>query len=131
MRPGDRLGDRFDVLGVLGRGGMASVHLAHDTLRDERVALKVLHPHLASDPAMRARLRREVQAARVLRTESALVPYDLHEIDELLVLTMPYHPGRTLTEHVATRGALPDDEVRTLGIRARRGATAAGCSTGT
>ena len=62
IAPGAVLGDRFEVVGILGRGGMATVWLAVDRLRGERIALKVLHDHLAAQPSMRARLRREVLA---------------------------------------------------------------------
>jgi tRNA A-37 threonylcarbamoyl transferase component Bud32 len=115
--PGTLLGGRFEVHGVLGRGGTATVLLATDRLRGERIALKLVHPHLAADPATRRRLRREVQTASVLRSEAALVPHDLHELDGALALSMPYHRGQTLLERVATRGPLPPEEVRVLGIR--------------
>lgn len=114
---GTVLGDRFEIVGELGRGGTATVYLARDRLRGERLALKVLHPHLAHDPTMRERLRREVQAAAVLRHPSALVAHDLHELDGLLALSLPYHSGETLTERVASGGALPVPQVRTLGIQ--------------
>jgi len=111
------LGGRFRLLGVVGRGGTATVHLAVDLLRDERVALKVVHPHLAADPSARRRLRREVEAAALLRGDGVLAPFDLHELDGQLALSMPFHAGRTLREHVAARGPLPVEDVRALGLR--------------
>lgn len=117
LKQGRLLGGRFEIHGVIGRGGTATVVLATDRLRGERVALKIVHPHLASDPAAQRRLRREVKTASVLRSDAALVPNDLHEIDGMLALSMPFHPGQTLAERVATRGALSPDEVRALGIR--------------
>lgn len=114
---GRLLGGRFEILGVLGKGGTAVVHLAHDRLRDERVALKLVHPHLAHDPGVRARLRREVHAASVLRHEAALVALDLHELDGALALTLPFHPGQTLAERVAGSGPLGADELRELAVR--------------
>ena len=115
--PGTVLGDRFEVHGVIGRGGTATVVLATDRLRGESVALKVVHAHLAADPATRRRLQREVRTAAVLRASAALVPYDLHEFGGRLALSMPFHPGQSLTERVAGAGALPADEVRAVGIR--------------
>lgn len=117
LGPGTVLGGRFRLHGVVGRGGTATVHLAEDLLREERVALKVVHPHLAADPAVRRRLRREVEAAALLRGHGVLAPFDLHEVDGHLALSMPFHGGRTLREHVATRGPLPVDELRALGLR--------------
>ncbi len=117
LQPGTVLGGRFRLHGVVGRGGSATVHLAHDLLRDERVALKVVHAHLASDPSVRRRLRREVEAAALLRGEAVLAPFDIHELDGQLALSMPFHGGRTLREHVAARGPMPADELRALGLR--------------
>lgn len=93
------------------------MYLCVDQLRGEQVALKVVHPHLAADPKIRRRLQREVRAATLLQHEAALVPWDVHELDGFLALSMPYHAGRTLREHVALVGPLPIAEVRTLGSR--------------
>lgn len=120
LSPGDQLGDRFEILGVVGRGGSATVYLATDTLRNERVALKVVHAHLSADPGVRKRLMREVQSATVIRCDAALVPNDLHELDGRLALSMPFHPGEALDAHVAARGALPVETVRAIGIRVAR-----------
>ena len=111
------MSDRFERLGVLGRGGTATVHLATDQLRGHQVALKVVHPHLADDPAVQRRLRREVAAASLIQHEAALVPFDLHEVDGALALSMPWHPGETLTDRVARAGRLSPAEVKTLGVR--------------
>ena len=115
--PGTRLADRFEVIGLLGRGGMATVYLVEDHVRGARVALKVLHSHLAHDPAMRRRLRREVDAASLVRHDAALVAYDLHPIGDSLALSMPFHGGTTLAERVKAHGPLDEAEVRQLGIR--------------
>jgi tRNA A-37 threonylcarbamoyl transferase component Bud32 len=117
VTPGTLLGDRFRVEGVLGRGGTATVLLVTDLVRNERVALKVLHPHLADDPVMRDRLVREVRAAAAVRHEGVLSAFDVHTFGGTLALAMPYHPGHTLTEEVAVRGPLPADEVAALAAR--------------
>ena len=106
LEAGSRLGKRFEIRGVLGRGGTATVYLARDTLREEDVALKVLSEPHALHPSTRARLRREVLAASRLRHPNALVAYELHEFDGRLALTMPVHPGRTLHDYVALHGPL-------------------------
>jgi serine/threonine-protein kinase len=115
--PGTLLGGRFDLHGVVGRGGSATVWLATDRLRGERVALKVLHAHLGADPAMRRRVRREVVAAAALVGAPVLAPYDLHELDGHVALSMPFHHGQTLAERVASGGPLAPEEVRALGVR--------------
>ncbi len=108
---GDILEGRFEIAGVIGRGGMATVYLATDRLRGERIALKVLHEHLANTPSMRARLRREVVASGRIRHPNALVALDIHEVGGRLALSMPFHPGRTLDDYVA---ANPNLDAHTL-----------------
>ncbi|MFK7931260.1 MAG: protein kinase [Myxococcota bacterium] len=117
LSPGTVLDERFEILGVVGRGGTATVYLATDRIRDHRIALKIVHPHLASDPGVRRRMRSEVQAATVVRHPGALVPYELHSLEQGLALALPFHPGQTLSERVATSGPLSADEVRALGLR--------------
>ncbi|MCA9495119.1 MAG: serine/threonine protein kinase, partial [Myxococcales bacterium] len=112
-----KLPDRFVGHGVIGRGGQAVVVLATDTLRGERVALKVVHPHLAADPSTRRRLQREVRAASLLHSDAALVPYDLHEVEGTVALSMPFHPGQTVAERVGAEGPLPPEDLRAIGIR--------------
>ena len=79
--PGERIGGRFEVLGVLGEGGMATVYLAQDLHTGERLALKLLHPHLSKRPSMRARLRREVDAAARLSHPNILVADEMLDLD--------------------------------------------------
>lgn len=120
LPPGTVLGDRFVLHGVVGQGGSATVYLAEDRLRRTRVALKVVHAHLAADPDVRRRLQREVEAASLLRSPGVLAPHDLHAFPKQggrLALSMPFHGGRTLTEHVHLHGPLDADALRALGLR--------------
>ncbi|MDP2312183.1 MAG: serine/threonine-protein kinase [Pseudomonadota bacterium] len=111
------LGGRYRVLGALGRGGMATVHLVEDVATGERLALKLLHDHRAADPKARGRLEREVAAGRRLDHPGLLTARELFDTDGLLGLVLPLHPGRTLAERVAMDGALPPDQVVRLGLR--------------
>lgn len=117
IQPGAVLGDRFEIVGELGRGGMATVWLVQDRLRRERIALKVVHPHLADQPGTERRLRREVQAASRVRHPAALVAHELHRLDGHLCLSLPLHTGRTLAEHVATHGPFSTEALRAFGER--------------
>ncbi len=114
---GQVLAERFEIVGVLGRGGMATVYLARDRVRGERVALKLLHDHLAQDPGMRERLRREVLAAARLRHPGALVAHELHDLDGAWGLSLPFHPGETLAEAVVGQGPMEPEALRRLGAR--------------
>jgi serine/threonine-protein kinase len=117
FQPGETLADRFEVVGTLGRGGTATVYLARDRVSGDNAAVKVLHAHLAHDPSMRRRLRREVTAAALVQHDGALVASELHDLGSTLALSMPFHAGTTLTERVRARGPLSDHEVRQLGAR--------------
>ena len=57
------LNDRYEMQQRIGRGGMAEVYLARDVLLDRLVAIKVLFPEYATDPAFVERFRREAQSA--------------------------------------------------------------------
>jgi hypothetical protein len=115
VRPGDVLGGRFEIRGELGRGGMATVYLALDRTRGERVALKVLHEHLAADAGGRARLGREIRAASRLRHPRVLVAHEIHEIDGRLMLTMPVNTGGSLAERLE-QGPLGAEALRRLAL---------------
>ncbi len=117
LAAGVRLGERFEIVGVLGHGGMATVYLARDLVRGEQVALKVLHAHLAHAASMRSRLRREVSAAGRLRHPRALVALDLHDLDGRLAISMPLHPGHTLAEHVERHGPLTGAALERLALQ--------------
>jgi hypothetical protein len=116
--PGPALGTNlgpYEIVGELGRGGMGIVYLAQDARLGRRVALKVLPPVVAADPAQRERLRREARAAATISHPAVAVVYALDEIDDHVVIASEYVPGRTLRSEI-DRGALP--EARALAIAA-------------
>ncbi len=120
-----RIADRYVLLGVLGRGGTATVHLAIDELTGEKVALKVVHPHLASTASVRARLSREVSASKRLQHPNLLVADELVDTDGTLALKLRFHPGVTLAEQVATSGPLSASALRRLAEQLASGLSAA------
>ncbi|UYM07410.1 Stk1 family PASTA domain-containing Ser/Thr kinase [Solicola gregarius] len=74
-----RLGDRYEVGGLLGRGGMADVRVGRDLRLGRTVAIKRLRNDLASDPTFQARFRREAQSAASLNHPSIVAVYDTGE----------------------------------------------------
>lgn len=70
------LGGRYEVGEVIGRGGMASVHLGRDLRLGRRVAIKILHADLARDPLFQSRFRREAQAVAGLNHPAIVSVYD-------------------------------------------------------
>ena len=97
-----RLGGRYELGGVLGRGGMAEVYLGHDIRLGRAVAVKTLRADMARDPSYQARFRREAQSAASLNHPSIVAVYDTGEdyIDGISIpyIVMEYVDGSTLRE---------------------------------
>lgn len=79
MTPPELLGGRYEVGELIGRGGMAEVHLGHDTRLSRPVAIKMLRSDLARDPSFLNRFRREAQSAAGLNHASIVAVYDSGE----------------------------------------------------
>src|ERR687891_2410397 len=98
-----RLGGRYELGPVLGRGGMAEVYHAHDTRLGRTVAVKTLRVDLARDPSFQARFRREAQSAASLNHPAIVAVYDTAEESDneghlLPYIVMEYVEGRTLRD---------------------------------
>ncbi|MFF6996045.1 Stk1 family PASTA domain-containing Ser/Thr kinase [Streptomyces sp. NPDC008313] len=117
-----RLGGRYELGQVLGRGGMAEVHLAHDTRLGRTVAVKTLRADLARDPSFQARFRREAQSAASLNHPAIVAVYDTGEdyIEGISIpyIVMEYVDGSTLRELLHSgRKLLPERSMEmTIGI---------------
>lgn len=86
----------YQLVELLGRGGMGEVYRAYDTRTDRVVALKVLPPHLAQDETFQQRFRRESQAAAGVNDPHVVPIHGFGEIDGRLYLDMRLIEGRTL-----------------------------------
>ncbi|MGW2170840.1 Stk1 family PASTA domain-containing Ser/Thr kinase [Streptomyces sp. NPDC001705] len=117
-----RLGGRYELGPVLGRGGMAEVYHAHDTRLGRQVAVKTLRADLARDPSFQARFRREAQSAASLNHPAIVAVYDTGEdyIDGVSIpyIVMEYVDGSTLRELLHSgRKLLPERTLEmTIGI---------------
>ncbi|MEV0243488.1 protein kinase [Streptomyces sp. NPDC050674] len=109
---------RYQLRDLLGQGGMASVHLAYDSVLDRQVAIKTLHTELGREQAFRERFRREAQSVAKLTHTNIVSVFDTGE-DTLDGLTTPYivmeyvegRPlGSVLDEDVRQQGAMPADK---------------------
>ena len=99
------VGDRYRVDRELGRGGMATVYLAHDLRHDRPVALKVFRPELGTE--LGERFLREIRVAARLGHPHILTVHDSGEADGLLWYTMPVVDGESLRQRLKREGALP------------------------
>ena len=92
------INDRYEIVQRVGRGGMADVFLARDVLLDRPVAVKVLFPEYATDPAFVERFRREAQAAANLNHPNVVSVYDWGRVGNTYFMAMEYVEGRTLAD---------------------------------
>ncbi|HIT76928.1 MAG TPA: Stk1 family PASTA domain-containing Ser/Thr kinase [Candidatus Avipropionibacterium avicola] len=103
-----RVGDRYEIGELLGRGGMAEVHRAIDSRLNRPVAVKQLRTDLAGDPIFQARFRREAQAAAGLNHPTIVAVYDTgEEPDPVTGVRIPYIVME-LVEGVTLRDVLRD-----------------------
>jgi len=93
-------------LALLGRGGTATVYLAHDLRHDRSVALKVVHPELAAGVEAE-RFLREIRLVAKLSHPHILPLFDSGQADELLYFVMPYVQGESLRRRLQREGRLP------------------------
>lgn len=104
------LANRYEIGDVIGRGGMATVHVGQDTRLGRRVAVKLLKPSLANDPAFRTRFRQEAQAAARMAHPTIVRVYDAGEETvtensgaevQVPFIVMEHVEGRPLSEIIA------------------------------
>jgi serine/threonine protein kinase/formylglycine-generating enzyme required for sulfatase activity len=91
---------RYEIVRVLGRGGMGAVYLARDSQLDRLVALKVPHREVAQNPEVRERFLREARAAAKFHHPNFCPIFDIGEVDGIPYLTMAYIEGGTLASKI-------------------------------
>lgn len=100
------IGSRYRVDQIVARGGMATVYLALDDRLDRRVALKVIHPHLANDSSFREKFIREAKIAAKLSHPNLVNVFDQGEDGEIAFMAMEFVSGITLRDALKDFGAL-------------------------
>jgi beta-lactam-binding protein with PASTA domain/tRNA A-37 threonylcarbamoyl transferase component Bud32 len=112
------LGERYEIGGVLGRGGMAEVHRGRDLRLGREVAVKVLRGDLARDPSSQVRFRREAQAAASLNHPAIVAVYDTGEdrtaTGATPYIVMEYVEGETLRDLLRREGRLSPERAMSL-----------------
>ena len=112
------LGERYEIGGVLGRGGMAEVHRGRDLRLGREVAVKVLRSDLARDPSFQVRFRREAQAAASLNHPAIVAVYDTGEdrttTGATPYIVMEYVEGETLRDVIRREGHVAPERAMSL-----------------
>jgi serine/threonine protein kinase len=115
---GTLLAGRYQILRVLGTGGMGSVYEAKHTTTGKRVAIKVLAPHLSKDLKLVARFRREAMAASRLEHENCVQVDDFGEDGAgTFYIAMELIDGRGLGDELRAGGPMPPARVARIGVQ--------------
>lgn len=97
---------RYQIEKLVARGGMATVYLAEDNRLDRKVAVKVIHPHLANDQTFREKFVREAKIAAKLSHPNLVNVFDQAEDGDVVFLAMEYVSGITLRDALDKFGAI-------------------------
>ena len=103
---GQLIANRYLVISLVASGGMASVYLANDQVLERKVALKVIHPHLAKDKSFVDKFQREAKMAAQLSHPNLVNVFDQGADGDVIFLVMEYVPGITLRDAMNDFGAL-------------------------
>jgi serine/threonine protein kinase/tetratricopeptide (TPR) repeat protein len=107
---GTLLAERYEILEMLGQGGMGAVYKARDTELERLVALKLIRPELASNPEMLRRFKQELILAREVTHRNVIRIFDLGQARGLKFITMEFVEGRDLRAVLRERKKIPVDE---------------------
>lgn len=103
---GRLIGERYRIEKLVARGGMATVYLATDSRLERQVALKIIHPHLASDISFREKFIREARIAAKLSHPNLVNVFDQGQDGELAFMAMEYVSGINMRDALKDFGAL-------------------------
>src|SRR5271155_4982064 len=96
LQPGDVLAGRYEVLQLLGEGGMGAVYKAMDRELGRPVAMKLIRPELAAHPAILARFKQELLLSHQVTHKNVIRIYDLGDADGVKFITMEFVEGQDL-----------------------------------
>jgi tetratricopeptide (TPR) repeat protein len=106
---GSTFAERYQILELLGQGGMGKVYKAKDIKLNEEVALKLLNPEIATEERTIERFRNELKIARKITHKNVCRVHDFHEDKETPYITMVYVPGESLKEFIKKEGKLSEE----------------------
>jgi eukaryotic-like serine/threonine-protein kinase len=107
FEPGKVLAQRYEIVRLIGHGGMGAVYEAHDRELDRKVAIKVIRSELASDPEIVRRFKHELLTASQVSHRNVVRIYDIGEAEGTKFISMEYLDGKDLATLIHERGAIP------------------------
>ncbi len=97
---GRKLNDRYEIEELLGQGGMSSVYRAYDHNLRRTVAVKMIHPHLSTDPNFVSRFEEEAASVAQLRNPNIIQVFDFAQEEDTYYMVLEFVPGETLEDHL-------------------------------
>jgi eukaryotic-like serine/threonine-protein kinase len=125
LPPGAVIGNRYQIIQILGEGGMGAVYKAKDLELSRVIALKVIRPELASNPEILQRFKQELILARQVTDRNVIRIFDLGESAGIKFITMEYVEGQSLYQILKEKGKLPVSETVEIMRQMLRGLQAA------
>ncbi len=110
LQTGDVLGGRYEILQMLGEGGMGAVYKARDRELDRFVALKLIRPELAANPSILARFKQELLLSREVTHRNVIRIFDLGDADGVKFITMEFVEGQDLRSLIQEKKKFPPEE---------------------
>jgi len=125
IKEGTILADRYEILQLLGQGGMGAVYKARDTELDRFVALKLIRPELAKNPDILRRFKHELILARQVTHKNVIRIFDLGQSEGIKFITMDFVEGQDLRHLLLEKGKLPAEQAARIMLQICRALEAA------
>ena len=121
LNPGMILSNRYEIIELIGTGGMSEVYKAKCHVLNRYVAIKVLKPEFSSDVNFVTKFRIEAQSAAGLSHPNIVNVYDVGEDNGIYYIVMELVEGITLKEYIQEKGRLKSDEAINIAIQSAQG----------
>lgn len=114
---GQILNGRYEIVRLIGHGGMGAVYEAHDRELDRQAAIKIIRKEMAQDPEILRRFKQELLLARQISHRNVVRIYDIGECDGTKFISMEYVQGRDLAQVIEETGPLPPARVANIAVQ--------------
>jgi eukaryotic-like serine/threonine-protein kinase len=114
LSPGTSIGSRYDIVRLLGQGGMGAVYQAQDKELERQVAIKVIRADMASNPEILRRFKQELILARQITHKNVIRIFDLGQADGIKFITMEYIEGENLQSVLRSKKKLEPAEAANI-----------------
>jgi eukaryotic-like serine/threonine-protein kinase len=114
LSPGTSIGSRYEIVRLLGQGGMGAVYQAHDKELERQVAIKVIRADMAANPEILRRFKQELILARQITHKNVVRIFDLGQADGIKFITMEYIEGENLQSVLRRKKKLEPSEAANI-----------------